>query len=100
MTERIEFSKPLSGVTPPDGCSQEQFVRGACGFTGDRGDTGNGGGGGVPKHKDPFETEPRGPSEPDEAKGSRTPPIDLEIAYQSRRPEARKRLTDSLSGHE
>jgi transglutaminase-like putative cysteine protease len=54
VTDQIERSKPISGVSVPPECGEEQFIRGACGTTRSKGTKGNGAdAGGVPRHKDP-----------------------------------------------
>jgi transglutaminase-like putative cysteine protease len=63
VTDRIESSKPIRGVPSDPNCNEEQFVRGACGKTGDGLNGSGGGSSGPPGHKQPVIGEPPAPSE-------------------------------------
>ena len=60
VTDNIVFTKPVtSSGDLPDGCLEEQFVRGACKFTGkNRQGDGSGTSTGGHRHKSPFVGEP------------------------------------------
>jgi transglutaminase-like putative cysteine protease len=62
VTERIEFSRPISGVPSQPGCNEEQFVRGACGKTRAQGNGTGAGKNGAPRHKDPSRMDPLPPA--------------------------------------